>query len=155
MLPRIELGIEVLQTFALPLGYSTLKMERKTRFELATLALARRCSTTEPLPHKWLYLFFVLYFRLVLRSRTKRFTPNHRFGFPAYTTEPLPLINLLTLSDHLVIKVVPRGGIEPPTGLLFRLLPVWRSCFFVWAICLALSFQKIKKARPAVWQTCV
>ena len=27
------------------------KMERKTRFELATLALARRCSTTEPFPH--------------------------------------------------------------------------------------------------------
>ena len=29
------------------------KLERKTRFELATLALARRCSTTEPLPHMW------------------------------------------------------------------------------------------------------
>ena len=28
-------------------------MERKTRFELATLALARRCSTPEPLPHIW------------------------------------------------------------------------------------------------------
>src|SRR5690242_1983059 len=27
-------------------------MERKTRFELATLALARRCSTPEPLPHE-------------------------------------------------------------------------------------------------------
>ena len=26
-------------------------MERKTGFEPATLALARRCSTTEPLPH--------------------------------------------------------------------------------------------------------
>ena len=26
-------------------------MERKTRFELATLALARRCSTTELFPH--------------------------------------------------------------------------------------------------------
>ena len=26
------------------------KLERKTRFELATLALARRCSTPEPLP---------------------------------------------------------------------------------------------------------
>jgi hypothetical protein len=26
-------------------------VERKTRFELATLALARRCSTTELLPH--------------------------------------------------------------------------------------------------------
>ena len=29
-----------------------LKMERKTRFELATLALARRCSTTELLPRR-------------------------------------------------------------------------------------------------------
>ena len=28
-------------------------MERKTGFEPATLALARRCSTTEPLPHKY------------------------------------------------------------------------------------------------------
>ena len=27
------------------------ELERKTRFELATLALARRCSTPEPLPH--------------------------------------------------------------------------------------------------------
>jgi hypothetical protein len=27
-----------------------IKMERKTRFELATFSLARRCSTTEPLP---------------------------------------------------------------------------------------------------------
>ncbi len=29
------------------------KMERKTGFEPAALALARRCSTTEPLPHRW------------------------------------------------------------------------------------------------------
>ena len=28
------------------------KMERETRFELATFALARRRSTTEPFPHK-------------------------------------------------------------------------------------------------------
>ena len=27
------------------------QMERKTGFEPATLALARRCSTTEPFPH--------------------------------------------------------------------------------------------------------
>ena len=27
-------------------------LERKTRFELATFALARQRSTTEPLPHK-------------------------------------------------------------------------------------------------------
>ncbi|MBP2640206.1 MAG: hypothetical protein H6Q66_1157 [Firmicutes bacterium] len=44
-------GIEVLQTSALPLGYAAKLMERKTRFELATLALARRCSTAELLPH--------------------------------------------------------------------------------------------------------
>ena len=31
--------------FVRPIG------ERQTRFELATLALARRCSTSEPLPH--------------------------------------------------------------------------------------------------------
>ena len=48
--PRIELGIKVLQTSALPLGYVALKMERKTRFELATPSLARRCSTTELFP---------------------------------------------------------------------------------------------------------
>ena len=51
--PRIELGIKVLQTSALPLGYVAIKvkMERKTRFELATPALARRCSTAELFPH--------------------------------------------------------------------------------------------------------
>ncbi len=32
----------------LPLNYT--RMERKTGFEPATLALARRCSTPEPLP---------------------------------------------------------------------------------------------------------
>jgi hypothetical protein len=36
-----------LYLFALP---ALLRLERETRFELATLALARRCSTTELLP---------------------------------------------------------------------------------------------------------
>ena len=49
--PRFELGVKALQASALPLGYGAKKMERKTRFELATFALARRRSTTEPLPH--------------------------------------------------------------------------------------------------------
>jgi hypothetical protein len=35
------------------------RMERKTRFELATLSLARRCSTAEPLPLGWT-LFYTL-----------------------------------------------------------------------------------------------
>ncbi len=39
--PRFELGIKVLQTSALPLGYAAEEMERVTRFELATFTLAR------------------------------------------------------------------------------------------------------------------
>ena len=62
--PDSNWSIRVLQTLALPLGYGAIrviictragcvikKMERKTSFELATFALARRRSTTEPLPH--------------------------------------------------------------------------------------------------------
>ncbi len=51
--PGFEPGMKDLQSSALPLGYVAKKMERKTRFELATLALARRCSTTELLPRNW------------------------------------------------------------------------------------------------------
>ena len=43
--PRFELGIEVLQTGALPLGYVTKKMERITGLEPATSTLARLRST--------------------------------------------------------------------------------------------------------------
>ena len=62
---RIELTPSAWKAEVLPLNYirvcrprsadsGTLlcQLERKTRFELATLALARRCSTPEPLPHK-------------------------------------------------------------------------------------------------------
>jgi hypothetical protein len=45
-----------LQSSALPLGDAAslifIKMERKTGFEPATLALARRCSTAELFPQK-------------------------------------------------------------------------------------------------------
>ena len=44
--PRIELGIKVLQTSALPLGYGANQfLERVTRLELATSTLARWRST--------------------------------------------------------------------------------------------------------------
>ena len=50
--PRFELGVELLQSSALPLGYGTeleqicsKKMERVTRLELATSTLARWRST--------------------------------------------------------------------------------------------------------------
>ena len=51
---RIELTLSAWKAEVLPLNYIRayiVLMERKTRFELATLALARRCSTPEPLPH--------------------------------------------------------------------------------------------------------
>ena len=48
---RIELTLSAWKAEVLPLNYIRIKLERKTRFELATLALARRCSTPEPLPH--------------------------------------------------------------------------------------------------------
>ena len=47
---RIELTPSAWKAEVLPLNYIRI-LERKTRFELATLALARRCSTTEPLAH--------------------------------------------------------------------------------------------------------
>ena len=43
--------IRELQSHALPLGYGAKKMERATRFELATHGLGSRYSTTELRPH--------------------------------------------------------------------------------------------------------
>ena len=40
-------------------------MERKTRFELATPALARRCSTAELFPHVTTETILALRFRFV------------------------------------------------------------------------------------------
>ena len=45
----IEPALSAWKAEVLPL-YDIRELERKTRFELATLALARRCSTPEPLP---------------------------------------------------------------------------------------------------------
>ena len=53
---RIELTPSAWKAEVLPLNYIRIKLERKTRFELATLALARRCSTPEPLPHTMIKL---------------------------------------------------------------------------------------------------
>ena len=41
---------EVSDPFAI--RQANLRLERETRFELATVGLGSRCSTTEPLPHK-------------------------------------------------------------------------------------------------------
>ena len=84
-----EPAMKVLQTSALPLGYVALKrrlpavatgnqpLERKTRFELATLSLARRCSTTEPLP---------LFSGLAARCRS----PDLNWGHLDFQSSALP-----------------------------------------------------------------
>ena len=43
--------VQLLQSRALPLGDVAWGGERETGIEPATFSLARRCSTTEPLPH--------------------------------------------------------------------------------------------------------
>ena len=53
---RIELTWSAWKADVLPLNYIRTILERKTRFELATLALARRCSTSEPLPHMMIFI---------------------------------------------------------------------------------------------------
>ncbi len=86
--PRFGLGVRVLQTRALPLGYGAFlgknpyikKMERETRFELATFALARQRSTTEPFPHR------------ILVQRRDMFGGNNR----ARTYDPLLVRQVLS-----------------------------------------------------------
>ena len=75
--PRFELGNKGFADLGLTTWrwyhFYNKKMERKTRFELATLALARQCSTTEPLPHNIL-LSCLLFYALInggsYRTRT-------------------------------------------------------------------------------------
>ena len=59
-----------------------IKLERKTRFELATLALARRCSTTEPLPR-------------FNEKNTKNFSPSRG-------SSPSDILHVLKLTHTLL-----------------------------------------------------
>ena len=87
---RIELTPSAWKAEVLPLNYIRIKLERKTRFELATLALARRCSTPEPLP------------LIIGRGRWIRTTESSANGF---TVRPLwPLGNPSTTSFKLSIS---------------------------------------------------
>ena len=90
---RIELTPSAWKAEVLPLNYIRI-LERKTRFELATLALARRCSTPEPLPH-------------IGRGRWIRTIESTANGFTVRPLWPLgnPSIKSLELME----------GIEPPT----------------------------------------
>ena len=93
---RIELTPSAWKAEVLPLNYiRTFKiLERKTRFELATLALARRCSTPEPLPHA---------IKLIGRGRWIRTIESSANGFTVRPLWPLgnPSIKVFKLS-HVI-----------------------------------------------------
>ena len=90
---RIELTLSAWKAEVLPLNYIR-KMERKTRFELATLALARRCSTTEPLPHKIIDIKFLkMAIRNGLEPSTSSVTGWHsnQLNYPAKMVDAIGL----------------------------------------------------------------
>ena len=88
---RIELTPSAWKAEVLPLNYTRIIdllfkqvngcLERKTRFELATLALARRCSTPEPLPHT--------YYKIIGRGWWIRTTESSANGFTVRPLWPL------------------------------------------------------------------
>ena len=121
--------VEVLQTCALPLGYAAIRLERKTRFELATPTLARWCSTTELLPQitgvpgfepghdgikircltAWLYPKHFI--KMVEGGGFEPPNPKERIYSPPRLASSLPLQVLNTL-------MVEDDGLEPPTPCL-------------------------------------
>ena len=108
-------------------------MERKTRFELATLALARRCSTPEPLPHILEKIGRGRWIRTI-ESSANGFTvrPLWPLGKPSiiwswrresnpqpadYKSAALPLSHASKLnSSSVLIKLAIRNGLEPSTS---------------------------------------
>ena len=101
---RIELTPSAWKAEVLPLNYIRIKLERKTRFELATLALARRCSTPEPLPH------------VIGRGRWIRTIESSANGF---TVRPLwPLGNPSTF-----LYLIGAGGGNSKSLRIFRSAP--------------------------------
>ena len=91
---RIELTPSAWKAEVLPLNYIRIKLERKTRFELATLALARRCSTPEPLPH------------VIGRGRWIRTIESSANGFTVRPLWPLGNPSKFCLPDYYTITFV-------------------------------------------------
>ena len=94
---RIELTPSAWKAEVLPLNYIRIKLERKTRFELATLALARRCSTPEPLPH---------ILEKIGRGRWIRTIESSANGFTVRPLWPLGNPSKFCLPDYYTITFV-------------------------------------------------
>ena len=111
---RIELTPSAWKAEVLPLNYIRIKLERKTRFELATLALARRCSTPEPLPHvigrgRWIRTIESSANGFTVRPLWPLGNPS-KFCLPDYYT--ITFVNVQQIFSFLLELV---EGIEPPT----------------------------------------
>ena len=105
---RIELTPSAWKAEVLPLNYIRI-MERKTRFELATLALARRCSTPEPLPQNFIKLVEGDGFEPSKAQLTD--LQSAPFGHSGIPREDSKLVNKYY---HIGVMELAEG-IEPPT----------------------------------------
>ncbi len=105
--PRFELGVKVLQTSALPLGYAAI-MERKTGLEPATPTLARWCSTTELLPQ----LATRIRFELTISAVTGRHVNP-------YTTGPQDTL-IVYLQKGLLSSQISRISVRTPPPFQYQ-----------------------------------
>ena len=113
---RIELTPSAWKAEVLPLNYIRTKLERKTRFELATLALARRCSTPEPLPH--MYCFEKMVEGDGFEPSKAQLTdlqsaPFGHSGIPRSFSNLVMLFDIKGIICCQIMELV--EGIEPPT----------------------------------------
>ena len=112
--PRFELGVKVLQTSALPLGYAAI-MERKTGLEPATPTLARWCSTTELLPQ----LATRIRFELTISAVTGRHVNP-------YTTGPQDTL-IVYLQKGLLSSQISRISVRAHPPFQYQKRPPLRS----------------------------
>ncbi len=125
----IEPATTAWKAVVLPLNYIRKIMERKTRFELATLALARRCSTPEPLPHnlgrgRWIRTIECSANGFTVRPLWPLGNPSKSWSWwresnpqPAdYKSAALPLSHTSKCYILICKKLATENGLEPSTS---------------------------------------
>ena len=134
--PGFEPGIKALQASALPLGHAAGDfLERETRFELATLALARRCSTTELFPLICKIDFFIYH--------PVKYLSSHKYITISFS-EIILLKHPLLVEVRLVIGILFQGPGDIFMGVLHVLHPVIHPAHEIQVLrVLGIGFQRL------------